>query len=101
MLGAYVAVQQSRCATHSYLQHLLQEYVRKIGACLVQLEHSSDSNVRSLMETLTTESSRLIGCVKLMNHDLHKAMLIGKMDESLSNSHKLGTAFYSNLTVSQ
>ena len=77
----------------------LQEYVRKIGACLVQLEQSKDNKAKTMMETLTNESSRLIGCIKLLNHNVHRAMLMGKMDESLSNSHKLGAAFYSNLSV--
>lgn len=77
----------------------LQEYVRKIGACLVQLEQSHDNKAKTMMETLTNESSRLIGCIKLLNHNVHRAMLMGKMDESLSNSHKLGAAFYSNLSV--
>ncbi len=52
------------------------------------------------MEKLTVESSRLIGCIKLLNHDVHKAMLDGKLDPGLANAHKLGAAFYTNLTVS-
>lgn len=66
----------------------------------MQLEQSHDNKAKTLMETLTNESSRLIGCIKLLNHDVHKAMLMGQMDESLSNSHKLGAAFYTNLSVS-
>ncbi len=52
------------------------------------------------MEKLTVESSRLIGCIKLLNHDVHKAMLDGKLDPGLANTHKLGAEFYTNLTVS-
>lgn len=79
---------------------VVQKYVRKIGACLVQLEQAHDSKVKTMMETLTNESSRLVGCIKLLNHSLHQALLMGKMDDSLSNSHKLGGAFYTNLSVS-
>lgn len=52
------------------------------------------------METLTVEASRLLGCIKLLNHDVHKALLDGKLDPSLAYTHRLGTAFYTNLTVS-
>ncbi len=84
----------------SLYHNLLQEYVREIGACLIQLEQKQDQNVQSLMERLTVESSRLIGCIKLLNYDVHKAMLDGKLDPGLANTHKLGAAFYTNLTVS-
>ena len=52
-----------------------------------------------VMEKLTVESSRLIGLIKLLNHDVHQAMLDGKLDPNLANTHKLGAAFYTNLTV--
>lgn len=51
------------------------------------------------MEKLTVEASRLLGCIKLLNHDVHKALLDGKLDPSLAHTHRLGTAFYTNLTV--
>ncbi len=78
----------------------MQEYIRLIGACLIQLEQKQDPRAQSLMEKLTVESSRLVGCIKLLNHDVHKAMLDGKLDPGLANAHKLGAAFYTNLTVS-
>lgn len=77
---------------------LWTEYIRLIGACLIQLEQKQDPRAQSLMEKLTVESSRLIGCIKLLNHDVHKAMLDGKLDPGLANTHKLGAAFYTNLT---
>lgn len=52
------------------------------------------------MEKLTVEASRLLGCIKLLNHDVHKALLDDKLDPSLAYTHRLGTAFYTNLTVS-
>jgi len=67
---------------------------------LIQLEQKQDPQAQSLMEKLTVESSRLIGCIKLLNHDVHKAMLDGKLDPGLANTHKLGAEFYTNLTVS-
>ncbi len=67
---------------------------------MIQLEQKQDPRAQSLMEKLTVESSRLIGCIKLLNHDVHKAMLDGKLDPGLANTHKLGAAFYTNLTVS-
>lgn len=79
---------------------MVQEYIREIGACLIQLEQQPEPVVQSLMEKLTVESSRIIGCVKLLNHDVHNAMLAGKLDPGLGNTHKLGAAFYTNLTVS-
>ena len=67
---------------------------------MIQLEQKQDPRAQSLMEKLTVESSRLIGCIKLLNHNVHKAMLDGKLDPGLANTHKLGAAFYTNLTVS-
>ena len=64
------------------------------------MEQTQDKAALALMEKLTVEASRLVGCIKLLNHDVHKAMLAGKLDPSLANTHKLGTAFYTNLTVS-
>ena len=78
----------------------LQDYIRETGAALIQLEQTQDRAAQAMMEKLTVESSRLLGCIKLLNHDVHKAMLDGKLDPSLANTHKLGSAFYSNLTVS-
>lgn len=52
------------------------------------------------MEKLTVEASRLLGCIKLLNHDVHKALLDGNLDPTLAYTHRLGTAFYTNLTVS-
>ena len=78
---------------------LVQEYIREIGACLIQLEQKQDLITQHLMEKLTVESSRLIGLIKLLNHDVHQAMLDGKLDPNLANTHKLGSAFYTNLTV--
>ena len=54
---------------------LMQEYIREIGACLIQLEQKQDLITQHLMERLTIESSRLIGLIKLLNHDVHQAML--------------------------
>ena len=67
---------------------------------MIQLEQKQDPQAQSLMEKLTVESSRLIGCIKLLNHNVHKAMLDGKLDPGLANTHKLGAEFYTNLTVS-
>lgn len=78
----------------------MQEYIREIGAALIQMEQTQDKTAQALMEKLTVESSRLLGCVKLLNHDVHKAMLAGKLDSSLASTHSLGIAFYTNLTVS-
>ena len=52
-----------------------------------------------MMEKLTVESSCLTGCIKLLNHDVHRAMIDGKLDPGLAHTHKLGAAFYTNLTV--
>ena len=76
-----------------------QEYIREIGACLIQLEQTQDKGAQAVMEKLTVEASRLLGSVKLLNLDVHNAMLDGKLDPSLANTHRLGTVFYSNLTV--
>ena len=66
---------------------------------MIQLGHTQDTAAQAKMEKLAVEASRLLGCVKLLNHDVHKAMLDGKLDPSLANTHRLGTAFYTNLTV--
>lgn len=78
----------------------MQEYIRETGACLIQLGQAQDKAAQAKMEKLTVEASRLLGCIKLLNHDVHKAMLDGKLDPSLANTHRLGTAFYTSLTVS-
>lgn len=94
----------SRCTSNLtsdlYEPTWVQEYIQEIGAALIQMEQTQDKTAQALMEKLTVESSRLLGCVKLLNHDVHKAMLAGKLDPSLANTHRLGIAFYTNLTVS-
>ena len=77
----------------------MQEYIRQIGACLIKLQQKQDLITQHLMEKLSVESSRLIGVIKLLNHDVHQAMLDGKLDPNLANPHKLGSAFFTNLTV--
>ncbi|KAL3139121.1 hypothetical protein ABBQ32_005913 [Trebouxia sp. C0010 RCD-2024] len=78
--------------------YLWTEYIRETGACLIQLGQTQDKAAQARMEKLAVEASRLLGCVKLLNHDVHKAMLDGKLDPSSANTHRLGTAFYTNLT---
>ena len=94
-----MTVQEISVIPVSEFAFLWTEYIREIGACLIQLEQTQDKRAQAMMEKLTVEASRLLGCVKLLNHDVHKAMLDGKLDPSLANTHRLGTVFYTNLTV--
>lgn len=102
----YTSLASRYCWVHKHLctsiiqARWMQEYIREIGAALIQMEQTQDQTAQAMMETLTVESSRLLGCVKLLNHDVHKAMLAGKLDPSLANTHRLGVGFYTNLTVS-
>lgn len=90
----------SCCRESADAMFCVQEYIRETGACLIQLGQTQDKAAQARMEKLAVEASRLLGCVKLLNHDVHKAMLDGKLDPSSANTHRLGTAFYTNLTVS-
>ena len=48
---------------------------------------------------LTVESSQLLGCIKLLNHKVHKSMLQGQMDSKLAGAHSFDK-FYKTYVVS-
>ena len=51
-----------------------------------------------LLHRLTFESSQLLGCIMLLNHEVHKAMLQGQMDSKLAKTHSLHK-FYKTFVV--
>ncbi len=76
----------------------LQDYIQTIGACLVQVGHATDGPTVELLQQLTAESSQLHGCIKLLNHKVHKAMLQGQMDTQLARAHTIDK-FYKTFVV--
>ena len=76
----------------------VQEYIQSIGACLVQVGSAQEGPVVDLLHRLTLESSQLLGCIKLLNHKVHKAMLQGQMDSKLARAHSLDK-FYETYAV--
>lgn len=76
----------------------VQGYIQTIGACLVQMGHSTQGPSADLMQRLTVESSQLLGCIQLLNHKVHKAMLQGQMDSKLAKAHSIDK-FYQTYVV--
>ena len=76
----------------------MQEYIRSIGACLIQMGDANEGPVVDVMHTLTDESSRLLGCIKLLNHKVHQAMLQGQLDTQLAETQSMQT-YYDMSTV--
>ncbi|DBA78429.1 TPA: hypothetical protein ACH3X2_007923 [Trebouxia sp. C0005] len=64
-------------------------YIQTIGACLVQAGAAKEGPTVELLHRLTFESSQLLGCIMLLNHKVHKAMLHGQMDTKLAKTHSI------------
>ena len=72
----------------------MQEYIREIGCCLLQLP-GQDGDVQNRLHQLTFEAIRLIGRrVRLNPDDGHRALTMGAKT-------KLKPEFYVHLLVSQ
>ncbi len=76
----------------------LQVYIQTIGACLVQAGAAKEGPTVELLHRLTLESSQLLGCIMLLNHKVHKAMLQGQMDSKLAKTHSIDK-FYKTYVV--
>ena len=84
---------------HDIKSHMLQDYIHSIGSCLLQMNNEEpDGPVTKLMQKLTDESSRLLGCIKLLNHKVHDAMLHGRMDAKLADDVSMDR-YYPTSTV--
>lgn len=64
----------------------------------MQIGSATEGPMVDLMQQLTVESSQLHGCIKLLNHKVHKAMLQGHMDSKLAKAHTIDT-FYKSFVV--
>lgn len=78
---------------------LWADYIHSIGSCLLQMSNERcNGPATNLMHQLTDESSRLLGCIKLLNHKVHDAMLHGQIDTKLANNISMDR-FYPTFTA--
>lgn len=89
---------QSRDKEHTPCIMPLQVYIQTIGACLVQAGAAKEGPTVDLLHRLTFESTQLLGCIMLLNHNVHKAMLQGQMDSKLAKTHSIDK-FYKTYVV--
>ena len=78
---------------------MVQDYIRSIGACLIRIGSATDGPLVDLMHKLTDESSQLLGCIKLLNHKVHQAMLQGQLDSDLAKTQSM-QEYYNTSAVS-
>ena len=60
----------------------LQEYMRKLGKCLLALQHDHDGSARPLLDLWVAEAVALICCVRVYNPEFLKAIDSTAMDGS-------------------
>lgn len=84
----------------------LQEYVRQIGSCLLQLSHAASSDAPTTvqsatgsMQRLTVEAADVCACL-LQDPVANKAIITSRLDEGATDTHSLDREFYINLVVS-
>ena len=63
----------------------------------MQSGHSMQGPQVDMLHHLTAESSQLLGCIKLLNHKVHKAMLQGQMDSKLASAHSIDKFYKTNM----
>jgi len=81
----------------------VQEYVREIGSCLLQLGSRASTAptlqlVTSAMQRLTVEAADLCA-VLLQDPVAHKALITSRLDERAEATNALDTDFYTSLMV--
>ena len=73
----------------------LQDYIREIGCCLLQLPGQVGDVAKNRLHQLTFEGIRLVGRrLRLVPDDGHRALTMGAI-------YKLKSEFYVHLLVSQ
>ncbi len=85
----------------------LQEYVRQIGGCLLQLGESTSSgsqtvqDATSALQLLTVEAANVLGCL-LSDPVANKTLISTRLDEGHHQTagQGLDAEFYANLVVS-
>ncbi len=81
----------------------VQEYVREIGSCLLQLGSPASTAptlqlVTSAMQRLTVEAADLCA-VLLQDPVANKALITARLDEGAEATNTLDTDFYTSLLV--
>ena len=61
---------------------LLQEYMRKLGKCLLALQHDHQGSARPLLDLWVAEAIALICCVRVYNPEFLKVIDSSAMDGS-------------------
>ena len=82
------------------VQATVQDYIREIGACLLQLPAQTGSAVGNRMHQLTFEAIRLVGRRLRLNPAGHRALITsGARSPSHASEDKLKPDFYVQLLV--
>ncbi len=81
----------------------MQEYVREIGSCLLQLGNPASTAptlqlVTSAMQRLTVEAAELCA-VLLQDPVANKALITARLDDGAEATNALDTEFYTSLLV--
>ena len=78
---------------------LVQEYIRQMGACLLQLDPGVANAVESRLHQLTFEAIRLVGRRLRLNPSGHRALISSNASPAHAAAEKLQPHYYIHLLV--
>ena len=76
-----------------------QEYIRQMGACLLQMPSGTGSAAEPRLHQLTFEAIRLVGRRLRLNPSGHRALLSSNASCAHAPTHKLQPQHYTHLLV--
>lgn len=89
---------------HHVVKHLknFQDYIRELGMLLVHLGDRGDPSTQASMEHLTLESTQLLGCLKVFNPSVYKAVCQERLDGTNTvPARQLDVSWFMSLQVSR